>query len=280
MDTLISEATGDDGSFAGAPATQTHYYNAAATIFQDTVHPGYEYTNAAGETLDYANVSYYAHNEVGIPEGYRGPDPQEGPCSGCHMTEVDPETGENEYATHNFEIYTKDDDGTITALNSAKCVGCHDGDHGNPGFVTQTTTTEFGEQTAAAALELLNEEAEGYHEALEMFEHVLATELGAFFAPAYPYFFNDTDEDGTLEESEAAYANQFKAWGNEGNNGAAHNFNYLHHEPGAYAHNYTYAKRLIFDSIDWLEDGAIDGTINNYSTDYPVGAAWLGTSRP
>ena len=29
---------------------------------------------------------------------------------------------------------------------------------------------------------------------------------------------------------------------------------YLHHEPGAYAHNRFYAKRLLFDSIDWIDN--------------------------
>lgn len=36
--------------------------------------------------------------------------------------------------------------------------------------------------------------------------------------------------------------------------GAAFNFNLLEHDPGAYVHNRTYVKRLIYDSIDWLDD--------------------------
>ncbi len=42
--------------------------------------------------------------------------------------------------------------------------------------------------------------------------------------------------------------------------GAAFNFNLLEHDPGAYAHNRIYTKRLIYDSIDWVDDG-----IMNYS---------------
>ena len=43
--------------------------------------------------------------------------------------------------------------------------------------------------------------------------------------------------------------------------GAAFNFNLLWHDYGAYVHNRRYAKRLIFDSIDWMLDGAITGAI-------------------
>jgi hypothetical protein len=42
--------------------------------------------------------------------------------------------------------------------------------------------------------------------------------------------------------------------------GAAFNFNLLVHDPGAFVHNRMYVKRLIYDSIDWVDDG-----IMNYS---------------
>lgn len=43
--------------------------------------------------------------------------------------------------------------------------------------------------------------------------------------------------------------------------GASFNFNLLWHDYGAYVHNRRYAKRLIFDSIDWMLDGTITGSI-------------------
>jgi len=65
------------------------------------------------------------------------------------------------------------------------------------------------------------------------------------------------------------------SWINEGNFGAAHNYNYLHHEPGAYAHNRFYAKRLIFDSIDWVDNYVLDGSITIDKATYPEAAHWL-----
>ena len=43
--------------------------------------------------------------------------------------------------------------------------------------------------------------------------------------------------------------------------GAAFNYNLLHHDFGAFAHNSLYAKRLIYDSIDWLNNKAMDGDV-------------------
>jgi hypothetical protein len=47
----------------------------------------------------------------------------------------------------------------------------------------------------------------------------------------------------------------------QNNHGAAFNLQLLVHDPGAYVHNSRYTKRLIYDSIDWADDGLL-----NYST--------------
>ena len=43
--------------------------------------------------------------------------------------------------------------------------------------------------------------------------------------------------------------------------GSAFNFNLLEHDPGAYVHNRTYVKRLIYDSIDWLDDARMNNSV-------------------
>ncbi|HIJ96370.1 MAG TPA: hypothetical protein HPP94_11655 [Desulfuromonadales bacterium] len=50
--------------------------------------------------------------------------------------------------------------------------------------------------------------------------------------------------------------------------GTAFNFNFLKHEPGAFAHNRTYAKRLIFDSLEYLQKGTVNGTLDFSSLSY------------
>jgi hypothetical protein len=45
------------------------------------------------------------------------------------------------------------------------------------------------------------------------------------------------------------------------NMGAAFNFNLLEHDPGAYIHNRTYVKRLLYDAIDWIDDNALNYSV-------------------
>lgn len=45
----------------------------------------------------------------------------------------------------------------------------------------------------------------------------------------------------------------------------------------AFVHNPTYARRLIFDSIDWMDNGVLDGTIT-IPAGYDGAAAWFGTT--
>jgi hypothetical protein len=61
--------------------------------------------------------------------------------------------------------------------------------------------------------------------------------------------------------------------------GAAFNYNLLLHEPGAYVHNLQYTRKLIYDSIDFLDDGLLNGSVE--STLGP-GAAYdfLAGARP
>lgn len=59
--------------------------------------------------------------------------------------------------------------------------------------------------------------------------------------------------------------------------GAFQNFNYMNGEdPCAYVHNSRYARRLIFDSIDFLDNGVLNGTITLDPTLHLNGIVWLG----
>ncbi len=225
--------------------TNAHYLVASATLYAADSKIGYEYLGQS-----YAPVPYFEHGMIGLDT--ENPETSAGPCVACHM-----ETGDS----HTFEVVEKDDMGVIIALNSTSCVECHTGGHG-AGLVVEDTTTENGLQTAAAAAAFLEEEAEGYHEALEMLREALDIK-NLEFSSNYPYFSGDS-------------------WIDEGTFGAAHNYNYLHHEPGAYAHNRYYAKRLIFDSLDWLDNGTLDGMITIDAVTYPEADAWLasGAARP
>jgi hypothetical protein len=184
--------------------------------------------------LDYSNVSYYAHDKIGS-SGAPGTG-LNGPCVGCHMG-----SGES----HLFLPVEKDEiSGIIMTITANKniCSNCHEGEH------------------ELSSLEL-NEEAEGFEKALDALEATLAA-AGFPYLGGHPYFANGTDwTRGTGDDNVG-----------KDNMGAAFNFNLLLHEPGAYAHNRYYAKRLIFDSIDYLDNGTLDGMIDLSS--FAVAAEW------
>jgi len=60
--------------------------------------------------------------------------------------------------------------------------------------------------------------------------------------------------------------------------GAVQNSIYTEDEPCLYVHNRYYGKRLIFDSIDWLDNGALNGTIT-VPAEYPEARIWLGADE-
>ena len=232
---LMGAATIDPAAVLGAAttpknsatATSTHYLNAAATIFKNETKVGYEFP-----ALSYDNPSYYKHKNLG--------------CADCHMPNK----------SHKFEVVKKDAAGVITELVATKCIECHSGAHG--------TALLAGSVDAAAFIE---EEAEGYKQALAAFNNALIAQ-GYTWTSSHPYF-TFTSADPTVAA---------KKWRTQGDLGAGHNYNYLLHEPGAYAHNMMYAKRLIFDSMDWLDNGIMNGAVDINADLQPEAAVWFGAA--
>jgi hypothetical protein len=75
------------------------------------------------------------------------------------------------------------------------------------------------------------------------------TQAGSGFVPAAV---GDTKTDGTIT--------------GRLNMGAAFNLNLLEHDPGAYAHNRIYAKRLLYDAIDWADDNQMNYSVGTTLT--------------
>lgn len=168
-----------------------------------------------------------------------------GPCASCHMSGT-------EFPNHEFAVVDKDAAGVITGIRSTVCQDCHTGAHG-PALVSEDNA--LGTEAAAAAF--LEEESEGYQNAGQILLDLLANTL--------------TNYAGAAITNASVVENDLRAFQNS---------KLTSDEKGGFAHNRVYVKRLIFDSIDYLEDGVIGGTIADYSVAYPEGAHWLGTARP
>jgi len=124
--------------------------------------------------------------------------------------------------------------GSSHTLNPAQagyalCADCHTG----AGTMTPTLVAEKTDRFQAGLQAL----------AAALTQKGFTPNLDVNGVPQYPYFTN-------------------RNWGDSasgpGNLGAAFNYNLLAHDPGAYAHNPTYTKRLVRDSIDYLVNGSVD----------------------
>lgn len=73
----------------------------------------------------------------------------------------------------------------------------------------------------------------------------------AYTSAAYPYFFSDTDGDGTASAEEAIYPNRYQNWTPRLLK-AAYNYQLVAKDKGIYSHNPHYALQLLFDSIEDL----------------------------
>ncbi|WP_298268003.1 cytochrome c3 family protein [Geobacter sp.] len=141
--------------------------------------------------------------------------------------------------SHTFDVVTKDANGVITAIKSqAVCDSCHSGSYA---------------MTAAK----LEEESAGYQEAGTILKAYLANTIVNYKNAAIVYSSNPA----TMSDNEY---------------GAYQNSLFPSEDPGGYAHNRYYVKRLIFDSIDFLDNSTFDGTITIDATTYPNAAAWFG----
>lgn len=226
----------------------SHYLTAGAQLFGKS---GYTYTGR-----DYTAPTFFAHDKIGTAAAPGTG--TNGPCVGCHMTSPN---------KHKFTNVSSSS-GTINKITSTSCVTCHTG-------------------TFALTPASLAAEEEEYTAALEGLKAALASK-GIHFGEAHPYFFTAPYVAGGTNTGFTNWAGPygFAQWKNV--MGAAFNANLLIHDPGGFAHNRFYAKRLIWDSIDFIDDGNV---LNNsvpatLITVLPAGPtltgaqAYLGATRP
>jgi hypothetical protein len=199
--------------------------------------------------MDYTN-QFLQHQHVGLNNFEQTG--FNGPCIGCHLTPNH---------NHGFDPFIRDYAGTVTGVSQGACFSCH-------GTVDDIMANQ------------VNWSKPYYEASLEALRAELA-DKGFFYTPTAPYFLQtnwltgiDTDTSGWTTGKR--------------NMGAAFNYAFLKQNPGAYVHNPNYAKRLIYDSIDWLDDNQLNGsawnTLSNSAVHmgkpWQVGAQnWVG-SRP
>ena len=157
---------------------------------------------------------------------------------------------------------------------SGPCAGCHmpDSDHHFSAVIKDETTDSIIEITAQSLCDechgnsfgpgLMQTLSDYYKNSLAFFSDVATLANGQTnYVPA------NFDSSSFLRSRPDTVSgkNDYGAW---------QNYEYLADDPGAYTHNSLYARRIIFDSIDWLQDGALTGDITIPAA-YPGARAWL-----
>ena len=162
-----------------------------------------------------------------------------GPCVACHMNGVSassPKRNSSHTLSINSEAFTQ------------VCINCHTSEAG-----TNLTGANFNQL-------FLTPQKEVFEAALTLAKTLLLQNYNIkYVESAYPYFFDMTkDSTGKTGVTDWTRSGALNAAQAKNLMGACFNINLLTREPGAYVHARSYVRRLIYDSIDFLDDKTIN----------------------
>ncbi|MBU0675926.1 MAG: hypothetical protein KJ950_14920 [Proteobacteria bacterium] len=225
--------------YTNADPVSSHYLAAAGILYAESGYhfSGRDYTNSAVD----ANVGSHEHTTLGMGttgEAEIDDEYEEGPCVTCHFDSKD-----GSHTLSPLTHYAAND----LALNPV-CVVCHD----KRGEGTNAGPTWLGRPDAEDTYP-----AKTYHARYQASIKALAILLdtaGHPYLGNYPYF---TKGDWTTIQVNSSAVTV----SGEDTLGAAFNFNLLTGDPGGVIHNRQYVRRLLYDSIDFLDDGILNYSV-------------------
>lgn len=203
---------------------------AVASIADDTIEPKLEFINAhyaaAGAMLmgsaaragyEYPGKSYARRFEHQKPYAQ---------CTTCH------------------ELHT-------VAVKVSACAACHRQVTDKASLrQIRVGTADYdgtGDASEGLAQEIAHQRAK-LLAAITTYAKTVAGKPIVYDLETYPYFFVDSNGNGMADKDEIKFSNRFKAWTPRLLK-AAYNYQFVTKDPGAYAHNPTYALQLLYDSI-------------------------------
>lgn len=233
VDAAIAATPGGPYSFINI-----HYYPTAAVLFGSEVKGGYEF---AGK--QYAGQKLY-HNHNG----------QFDTCVECHMGTQ----SENKRFDYTGKMHN------VTKPDPRDCVFCHGQDVSQPNPGADPAKFKFSGIRPAPTpdydgdgnkMESIKDEIKGLEMALyAQIQMYAATAIGTpiiYDSHSYPYFFIDTNGNGTIDFLENIYPNRYTLF-NAKLLRAAYNYQMSKKDPNNFAHNSRYIAQLLVDSIGHL----------------------------
>lgn len=255
------DVNGNPFNFRNNNRIGMHDFAGGATMFGRA---GFEFYS----TYRYVETTGLSHLHERIGAGYPGTGTR-GPCVSCHMSTA----RSHEYvpvtlsatgiaSSGTTSVFPAGRAFTIASIDTAICMTCH--------ATGAVAATRFN-GTASA----LNTEKKGYHSALRAMyvwlnkkgitsssDWLKASTYSWTGAPAYVSGCTPTAGGDIYFGSR--------------NMGVSFNYDFLKNDPAGYVHNDLYVKRLIYDSLDWIDDCSLNGTADRAIND--AGTAALGTA--
>jgi hypothetical protein len=129
------------------------------------------------------------------------------------------------------------------------CAQCHTIPGGDPKNI-RVNTTDFagdGNLQEGVSAEITHIQDKLYAAIRSYAKNTVGSPI-AYDLKTHPYFFNDSNANGKVDPGENVTTNQYNAWTARLLR-AAYNYNYVSHDPGAFAHNSTYVIQVLYDSL-------------------------------
>ena len=214
MDEAIAaaEVADDDTVDEDLAFKNIHYFAAGATLFGGLAKGGYQY---AGKAYD-ANFRHVAEADRCTE------------CHDVHTLEVKVEICADCHAN----VMDVDDLKDVRMAGSAK-------DYDGDGDASEGIFHEI--ETLRGTL----------YSSMQAYAKEVAGAGILYSAGSYPYFFIDTNGNGTEDDGEVNFGNKYATWTARLVR-AAYNYQFSLKDPGGFAHNGKYMIQLLFDSIEDL----------------------------
>lgn len=158
-------------------------------------------------------------------------------------------------------------DAHSTALNPDTCSPCHLNvvDNDDLRDIRQSAVDHDGDGDTD---EPIADEIAALHETLYVaLQDYAATVIGTpivYDASAFPYYFIDSNANGVADDDEVNFGNRYVSWTPRLVR-TIYNYNYVHKDRGAYAHNPQYVLQLLYDSLEDLNETVSVATLEHYT---------------
>ncbi len=134
------------------------------------------------------------------------------------------------------------------SVNTQLCAGCHGG-ASDPEKIRMGSTDYDGDaNTTEGIFDEVNTMEEALYAAIQKYATDRAKSPIVYSAGSYPYFFIDTNANGTADPDEMNSKNAYASWTPRLLR-AAYNYQWVQKDPGAFAHNGKYIVQILYDSI-------------------------------